>query len=189
MGDVSSPVALPSTLHHLDLHVVHADAGLEARVAIKVARHPSETVERLWLRVLAYAWRWEEGIAFGPGLCAPDAPDVLVRGHDGELRVVVRVGKPDPARVERDVTANRGARVAALLESPRRLEAFVAEARARKLARLRDVSLAAPDAELLGALAGWDDRRLRVGFTFVADHVYADVAGTSLDGPLHRAVV
>lgn len=180
-------MALPSTLHHLDLHVAHAERGVEARVALKVARHPSETIERLWLRVLAYAWQWREGIVFGPGLCEPDAPDVLVPGLDGRPRLLVRVGKPEPGRVERDVTANSGAAVAALLESPRRLEAFVAEARERRLARLSGVDLAAADPALLGLLARWDERRLRAGFTFVADHVYVDVEGATVDGPLHRA--
>jgi uncharacterized protein YaeQ len=180
-------MALPSTLHHFELRVAHADVGLEAAAPLRVARHPSETIERLWLRVLACAWRWREGIALGPGLCEPDAPDVLARGLDGRTTLVVRVGKPEPQRVDRDVTANSGAEVAVLFESPRRMEAFVAEARERGLSRLAGVQLAAVDPALLAGLARWDDRRVRVGFTFVADHVYADVEGETLDGALERA--
>jgi len=180
-------MALPSTLHHIDLHVAHADAGVDADVALKVARHPSETIERLWLRVLAYAWRFREGIAFGPGLCEPEAPDVLARALDGRTTLVVRVGRPDPQRVERDVTGNSGAAVAVLFESPRRMQAFVTEARERGLARIASAELAAPDAALVAALAMWDERRVRVGFTFVADHVYVDLPGETLDGALERA--
>jgi uncharacterized protein YaeQ len=180
-------MALPSTLHHFDLRVAHADVGLEAAVPLRVARHPSETIERLWLRVLACAWRWREGIALGPGLCEPDAPDVLARGLDGRTTLVVRVGKPEPQRVDRDVTANAGAEVAVLFESPRRMEAFVAEGRERGLARLAAVDLAAADPALVAALARWDERRVKVGFTFVADHVYVDVSGETLDGALERA--
>jgi uncharacterized protein YaeQ len=180
-------MALPSTLHHLDLHVAHAEAGLDADVALKVARHPSETIERLWLRVLAYAWRWREGIVFGPGLCEPDAPDVLARALDGRTTLVVRVGRPDPQRVERDVTANSGAEVAVLFESPRRMQAFVEEARERGLSRVGAAQLAAPDPALVAALSRWDERRVRVGFTFVADHVYLELPGETLDGALERA--
>lgn len=182
-------MALPATLHHFDLRVVHADVGLERSVALKVARHPSETIERLWLRVLAYAWRWTEGLAFGPGLCEPEAPDLLAAGPDGRPTSVVRVGRPDPQRVERDVNRSAGAKVAVLFESPRRLEAFVTEARAAGLARVEAAELAAADPGLLRFLAAHDDRRARVAVTLVSDHFYVDLGGESADGPLHRAFV
>ena len=182
-------MALPSILHHFDLRITHADTGVEAAVALKVARHPSETIERLWLRVLAYAWQWQEGVSFGPGLCEPEAPDVLAMQPDGRAALVVRVGKPEPQRIERDVTGNAGAKVAVLFESPRRLDAFVAEARERRLARLARAELAAVDPALLGWLSRHDDRRAKVGLTFVADHVYAELGGESADGPLQRATV
>jgi uncharacterized protein YaeQ len=180
-------MALPSTLHHFDLRFSRADEGVDGEAALKVARHPSETMERLWLRVLAYAWKWRDGIAFGPGLCEPDAPDLLVVEPGGRASLVVRVGKPEPQRVERDVTGNAGAHVAVLFESPRRLDAFLDEARERRLARLAAADLAAIDAPLLAALAALDDRRLKVVATLVADHLYLEVNGRALDGPLHRA--
>lgn len=180
-------MALPSTLHHLDLRLSHADAGVEGEVAVKVARHPSETYERLWLRILAFAWKWREGLTFGPGLCEPDAPDLLASLPDGRAALVVRVGKPEPSRVERDVNQNSAAEVAVLFESPRRLEAFLAEARERRLGRAAGADLAAADPALLSALSERDDRRIRAAVTIVADHVYVDVGGRTLDGPLHRS--
>jgi uncharacterized protein YaeQ len=180
-------MALPSTLHHLDLHVAHAERGLEASAALKVARHPSESVERLWLRIVALAWQWTEGIAFGPGLCDPDAPDLHVDAPGGRRALAVRVGAPAPARVDRDIRAAAGGRVAVLFESPRRLAAFLDEARAQGLQRLAAAELAALDPALLAALSLRDARRLRAGFTFVEGHVYVDLDGDALDGPLHHA--
>ena len=62
------PVALPSTLHHFDLRFAQADHGLEGEAALKVARHPSETMERVWLRVLGLkdrmAANWEASGSF-----------------------------------------------------------------------------------------------------------------------------
>jgi uncharacterized protein YaeQ len=182
-----SRMALPSTLHHLDLRFSHADHGVEGALALKVARHPSETMERVWLRVLAYAWQWREGITFGPGLCEPEAPDLLAVAPGGRASLVVRVGRPEPARVERDVNQNAGARVAVLFDGPRRLAAFLAEARERGLARAEAAELAAIDGPLLAELAGLDERRLKVVVTLVADHLYLEVNGRTLDGPLHRA--
>jgi uncharacterized protein YaeQ len=179
-------MALPSTLHHFDLRFSQADYGIEGEAALKVARHPSENMERVWLRVLAYAWKWREGITFGPGLCEPDAPDLLALAPGGRTALLVRVGKPEPARVERDVNQNAGADVAVLFDGARRLEAFLAEARERDLARAATADLAAVDGPLLAELAGVDARRIGVVVTLVADHLYVEVNGRALDGPLHR---
>ncbi len=179
-------MALPSTLVHFDLHLAHADSGLDRDLSFKVARHPSETAERVWLRVLAYAWKWSEALEFGPGLCEPDAPDLAARLPDGRTGAIVRVGKPDPERVERDVSRGGGAAVAVLFESPRRMASFLEEARGRGLDRLAAAVLAAVDPELLRALSTCDERRIRLSLTFVADHRYAELAGRMHDAPLER---
>jgi uncharacterized protein YaeQ len=179
-------MALPSTLHRFDLALSNVDRGVERTLTLSAARHPSETMERLWLRVLALCWRFEDGLAFGPGLCEPDAPDLAAPAPGGGLAALVRVGKPDPERVDRDLTRNPGARVAVLFEGPRRMEAFLAEARERGLDRLARAELAAADPALLSALAGRDGRRIRVGATVVADHVYLEIDSEPVDGPLHR---
>jgi uncharacterized protein YaeQ len=179
-------MALPSTLHHFDVALAHVDRGIEQTLSLKAARHPSETLDRLWLRVLALLWQWEEGIAFGPGLCEPDAPDVLAKRLDGTTALVVRVGRPEPERVLRDVTRGGGARVAVLFDSPRRLDGFLDAAREGKLERLAQADLAALDPAFLAALAAEESRRVRATFTLVGDHVYAEVGGKSVDSPLIR---
>ncbi len=185
---MSPGMALPSTLHHFDLRFSQADHGVEGEVALKVARHPSETMERVWLRLLAFAWKWREGISFGPGLCEPEAPDLLAMASGGRASLIVRVGRPEPARVERDVNQNAGAEVAVLFDGARRLAAFLAEARVHGFARAAAADLAAMDGSVLAELAAVDDRRIKVVVTLVADHLYVEVNGRTLDGPLHRAV-
>ena len=185
-GFNAATVALPSMLLHFDLHLAHADVGLDRDVSFKVARHPSETAERVWLRVLAYAWKWSEALEFGPGLCEPDAPDLVARLPDGRTSAVVRVGKPDPERVERDVNRGAGAAVSVLFDSPRRMASFLEEARERGLGRLASAELDAVDPELLRTLSSYEDRRIRLSLTFVSDHLYAELAGRMHDAPLER---
>jgi uncharacterized protein YaeQ len=188
IGDVRA-MALPSTLHHLDLQLANVDRNVQCSVALKAARHPSETIERLWLRVLALAWQWQEGIAFGPGLCEPEAPEVLASNPDGTPALVVRVGKPDVERVAKDVSQNGRARVAVLFEAPRRMDAFLEEARERRLERVARAELAAIDPPLLAALSARDDRRIRCSITLVSDHLYVERDGVTLEGPLHRGTM
>ncbi len=179
-------MALPSTLHHLELRFSQADLGIDGEVSVKIARHPSETMERLWLRILAFAWKWREGLAFGPGLCEPDAPDLSAVHPDGRVAVLVRVGKPEPQRIERDVNRNSGADVAVLFDSARRLEAFLAEAREGRFQRAASADLAAVEPAFLRELGAREERRIEASVTLVADHLYVDVAGRSLDAPLRR---
>jgi uncharacterized protein YaeQ len=180
-------MALPSTLHHFDVRLSHVDRGVDQALAVKVARHPSETIERLWLRLLAYCWQWEESLAFGPGICEPEEPDLVALGADGSTRtLLVRVGRPELARVEKDCARGGGARVAVLFESPRRLEAFLAEARAGRPERVARAELAAVPEEILRPLSRLEDRRAKLGLTIADDHLYLDVGGETLDGALVR---
>jgi uncharacterized protein YaeQ len=189
LGD-EGPVALPSILHRFEVHLSHVDRGIEQSLTISAARHPSETRERLWLRVIAWLWQWEEGITFGPGLCEPEAPDASVASPRGGYSLIVRVGKPEPERIDREVARNTGARVAVLFESPRRMESFLEEVRSSVLTRAGKAEMAAVEPAFLTELAADEARRAKVSVTIVGDHVYViDAAGRSIETPLHRAAL
>ena len=81
---------------------------------------------------------------------------------------------------------NAGADVAVLFESPRRLEAFLAEARAERFSRAAAADLAAVDPAFLAELGAREERRIKASVTLVADHLYVEVGGRTLDAPLHR---
>jgi uncharacterized protein YaeQ len=181
-------MAAPSTLYDFQLSLSNVDRGVDQQLAFKLARHPSELMERVWLKVLAYAWLWEERLAFGPGLGDPDAPDLETRDYTNVVTRWVRVGKADPAKLQRTVDQNANARVSVLFESPERQAAFLAEATTAKLNRLAKAELAAIDPDLLAALAAREDRRTKLTVTLTDDHFYLDRDGDSFDGPLVRGV-
>ncbi len=181
-------MALAPTLYDFQISLSHVDRSLDVpAIGLKVARHPSETMERVWLRVLAYCWLYEERLTMGPGLGEPDAPDLETRDYTGVVTRWVRVGKADPVKLQRAVDQNSRAKVAALFDSGERLESFLAEAKEAGAARVAKAELAAVDGELLQALGEIDGRRQKVTVTFVGEHFYLDVNGTALDGPLVRA--
>lgn len=180
-------MALQPTLHDFDIQLSHVDRGLDLRLLVKAARHPSESLERLWLRVLAWCLHHREGIAFGPGVSEPEEPDLTALDLTGERVLWVRVGRPDPARLQREADRAPRAHVGVLFDSPARMQAFVEEARGLGLARLGRVELCAVEPSLLGWLAGEEARRTKLSVTVVSDHLYLERGGETADCPISRA--
>jgi len=180
-------LALAPTLYDFDVILSHVDRGIDAQLHFKTARHPSESMERVWLRVLAFCCLHEERLAFGPGLSDSDAPDLVADDLTGQRTLLVRVGRQDPVKVQKEADRAGKARVALFLDSAARLEAFRAEAAAAGLSsRIGKVELYAPDAALLRFLAPREERRQKLSLTVVGDHLYLDLGGESADGALHR---
>ena len=179
-------MSLAPTLHTFQLELSHVDRGLHQEMTLKVARHPSESLERLWLRLLAYCWQWEERLEFGPGLSDPDTPDLWTKDYTGVTTRWIRVGKADPVKVQRAGDQNAQAQVVVLFESPDRMDAFLKEAHEQQTSRVARAELAAVGGELLKTLAARDERRVKLSVTFVGDHFYVDREGETCDGPLTR---
>lgn len=94
-------VALKSTVYKADLAVADVDRGVYADHALTLARHPSETDERMMVRLLAFALHADERLAFGRGLSAEDEPDLALRDLTGEIVAWIDVGLPDEREVRR----------------------------------------------------------------------------------------
>ncbi|MBN8766908.1 MAG: hypothetical protein ABT22_02375 [Thiobacillus sp. SCN 64-317] len=94
-------MALKATLYKADLQIADMDRHVYGNHALTIARHPSETDERMMTRVLAYAVYAQEGIAFTRGLFDVDEPEVWVKDLTGEIRLWIDLGQPDEARIRR----------------------------------------------------------------------------------------
>lgn len=88
-------MALKATIHKVDLTVSDMDRGYYATHALTIARHPSETEERMMVRLLAFALFADDRLEFGKGLCAEDEADLWLRDLTGEIVCWIDVGQPD----------------------------------------------------------------------------------------------
>ncbi len=172
------------TLCHFEIAMNHVERGIEKTLALRTAQHPSETSQRVWLRVLAYVWRYEERLEFGPGLSDPEQPDLIEKDLTGQITQWIRVGKARAAKVQRAIDQNSNAQVSVLFESPAQRHAFHEDAIAEKITRLQKAELRAVDPALLVALARGDERRSKASITFVGEHFYIEKDGASMDGAL-----
>lgn len=92
-------MALKSTIFKAALQVADMERGYYADHPLTIARHPSETDERMMLRVLAFALHADDRLAFGKGLSTDDEPDLWRRDVTGDIRLWIDVGQPDPKSV------------------------------------------------------------------------------------------
>jgi uncharacterized protein YaeQ len=97
-------MALKSTIFKAQLAVADIDHGYYADHALTLARHPSETDERMMIRLAALALNahklqtvcnGDATLGFGAGLSSPDEPDVIIRDYTGRARVWIEVGQPE----------------------------------------------------------------------------------------------
>jgi uncharacterized protein YaeQ len=101
-------MALKSTIFKVQLAVADIDHAYYADHALMLARHPSETDERMMVRLAALArhahalqsvCNGDGTLAFGAGLSDPDDPDVVLRDFTGQTRLWIEVGQPDDTAI------------------------------------------------------------------------------------------
>ena len=97
-------MALKSTIFKAELQLADIDHGCYTDLALTLARHPSETDERMMVRLAALALNahavqdecgGDARIGFGAGLSSPDEPDVQLVDFTGRTRLWIEVGQPD----------------------------------------------------------------------------------------------
>jgi uncharacterized protein YaeQ len=94
-------MALKATIFKADLQLTDMDRHYYQGHALTIARHPSETDERMMMRLLAFAINAHESLSFGKGLSADDEPDLWKKDLTGAIELWIEVGQPDEKRILR----------------------------------------------------------------------------------------
>ena len=151
-------MALKATIYKAELQIVDMDRNVYADHALTIARHPSETDERMMARVLAYALNAQEGIAFTKGLFDVDEPEVWVKSLTDEITLWIDLGQPDEARIRR--ACSRAEQVVVLCYSSS-CDVWWKQI-ASKLTRLTNLTVLQLPAETSQALAQLAERTMRL---------------------------
>lgn len=88
-------MALKSTIYKAELNIADMDRHYYDSPALTLAMHPSETEERLMVRLIAYVFNADAALAFGRGLSAEDEPDLWQKDLTGAIQTWIEVGQPD----------------------------------------------------------------------------------------------
>lgn len=88
-------MALKSTIFKANLQITDLDRHYYQTHALTMARHPSETDERLMIRLLAFARHADEQLSFGKGMASDDEPDLWQKDLTGIIERWIAVGQPE----------------------------------------------------------------------------------------------
>lgn len=146
-------MAIKSTIFKAELRIADMDRNYYADHALTLARHPSETDERMMVRLFAFAMCAHERLAFGKGMCVDDEPDLWRKDLTGVIEQWIDVGLPDERWLRK--ACGRAREVVVFSYGGRGVEVWWAQIR-DKLARqdnLRVWNLAPEASQGLAALA------------------------------------
>ena len=87
-------MAQKATIYKVELSVSDMDRHYYETHKLTVAKHPSETDERLMVRLLAFALNASEQLEFSRGLSTDDEPDLWEKSLSGETELWVTLGLP-----------------------------------------------------------------------------------------------
>lgn len=92
-------MALKSTVYKAELSIVDLDRNYYATHALTLARHPSESEERMMIGLAAFAFNAGERLEFSRGLGETEEPDLWQRDLTGELELWIELGHPEDRRL------------------------------------------------------------------------------------------
>jgi len=178
-------VALAATIYNFGIELADADREVYESLALRVARHPSESEEYLLTRVLAYALEFTEGIEFSRGLSEPDEPAISVRDLTGAIRSWIDIGTPDAGRLHK--AGKAAPRVAVYThKDPAQLISRLA---GERIHRVEALELYAVDRGLVGGLAARLERRMAFNLSVHDRHLYLSIGADTLTGPVSRRAI
>lgn len=100
-------MALKATVFKAQLSLSDMDRHQYQDVSLTLARHPSETDERMMIRLAAFAWHAAERLEFTKGLSADDEPELWRKNYSDEIELWIELGQPDERRLKKACNRSR----------------------------------------------------------------------------------
>ena len=155
-------MALKATIFKAELQIADMDRGYYGGHTLTLARHPSETDERMMVRLLAFALFADAHLEFGRGLSTEDEPALWLKDLTGAVKLWIEVGLPDEREVRK--ACGRADRVVVLCYGGRGADLWWNQNR-DKLERLRNLDVMNLPAATTQALAGLARRNMSLQCT------------------------
>jgi uncharacterized protein YaeQ len=175
-------MALTATIYNFDVELADNDRQVYESLALRVARHPSETEEYLVARLLAYLLEFAEGIEFSRGVSDPDEPTIAVRDLTGGIKSWIEVGSPDAARLHK--ASKAAGRVAVYTHKDPSL--LLKQLAGERIHRAEALELYAIDRLLVSELVARLERRVAFSLSVTDHELYLSIGADNLTSTVVR---
>ena len=175
-------MALTATIYTIEIDLADNDRGVYESLALRVARHPSESEEYLVTRVLAYALEYAEGIEFSRGISDPEEPTISIRDLTGRLTMWVEIGNPDASRVHKASKASPRVKIYTHKDPKQLVDRLAGE----RIHRADSVELWAVDRAFIAQVAQRLDRRMSFSLSVTDRELLLSIGSETLTGRLAR---
>ncbi len=162
-------MASNSTIYKATLQIADMDRQYYQDHALTVARHPSETDERVMMRLLAFALHANETLSFGRGVGTEDEPALWQKDLTGAIHLWIEVGQPDEKSLRQ--ACGRAAQVAVYAYGARSADAWWAKNHAL-LDRLDNLTVTLLPMESVRALTSLASPSMRLQWTIQDGHLW-----------------
>ena len=169
-------MALTATVYNFKIELSDNDRGVYESLDLRVAQQPSETIEYMLIRVLAYCLEYREGILLTEGVAAGSDPAILVRDLTGRISAWIEVGMPDAQRLHRGMKLAG----AAAVYTHRDARKVVDQLLAAKVHRAKEIPIFAIDKNFIEELAGLIERRLELSLSVTDRELFISVRDRNL---------
>lgn len=169
-------LALSSTIYNVSVDLSDVDRSVYEEFSLRLAMHPSETMEYMVTRLLAYCLEYTEGIEMTTGLSDGDEPAIVVRDLTGKITAWIEVGLPDADRLHR---ASKLAEHVAVY-THRDLRILMGQLEGKRIHRAEDLTIYSFPQDFIAALASHMERRVKLSLSVTEGHLYLDVGGVAL---------
>jgi len=166
-------MAITATIYSFETELADIDRGVYETLSLRLARQPSETLEYMLTRFLAYCLEYTEGIKFTEGVAAGDQPAVLVQDLTGRVTSWVEVGMPDAQRLHRG--SKLAGRVA--VYTHRNVAQVLAELNGKQIHRAAEIPVYEFGRGFVEEVAAALQRRTDASVSIIERQLYLDMSG------------
>ena len=177
-------MALKSTIFRAELSVSDIDRNYYCDHTLTLARHPSETDERMMLRLLAFALHADAALEFGKGLSTEDEAALWRRDLTGAIEQWIDVGLPDEKEVRK--ACGRASQVHVVAYGGRAVALWWDKVR-DKLERQERLTVSEVPLDASKALAALAARSMRLQCTIQDGHIW--FAAGAISVPLELRIL
>ena len=162
-------MASNATIYKAALQIADMDRQYFQDHALTLARHPSETEERLMVRVLAFALHADEALVFGRGVGAEGEPALWQRDETGTIDLWIEIGQPDEKTLRQ--ACSRSTQVVVYVYGARSAEAWWEHQRP-SLDRLKNLSVTLLPMESVRVLGEMARPSMQLQWTIQDGHIW-----------------